>query len=302
VTSISATPPTFSSVDSSVNFTAASCNFLRGNLSDTYSNNATVFAVASVTPTPELSAGVVTTFAGNGTGSYVNGTGTNATFQFPAGVTVDGSETVYVIDTWNHRIRRITPLGVVSLLAGSGTPAFADGTGAGASFAYPGTGVTDNAGNLYVVDGNNQRIRRIVISTGVVTTLAGNGTASSVNGTGGSATFNAPAGIAISLDRTRLAVTELFGNRVRQIVISTAVVTTLAGSGTGASTDGIGTAAAFFNPLPITNDPFGNLYVGDPSSHRIRKINIASTVVTTFAGSSLGTANGTGTNAQFNYP
>jgi sugar lactone lactonase YvrE len=302
VTSISATPPTFSSVDSSVNFTAASCNFLRGNLSDTYSNNATVFAVASVTPTPELSAGVVTTFAGNGTGSYVNGTGTNATFQFPGGVTLDGSGTVYVIDTWNFRIRRITPLGVVTLLAGSGTATFGDGTGASASFAYPSTGVTDNAGNLYVADTNNHRIRRIVISTGVVTTLAGNGTASSVNGTGGSATFHTPVGITTNLNKTLLFVTELYGNRVRQIVISTAVVTTLAGSGTGASTDGVGTNASFFNPIGIAPDPFGNLYVGDPSSHRIRKINIASTVVTTFAGSSLGTANGTGTNAQFNYP
>lgn len=302
VTSISATPPTFSSVDSSVNFTAASCNFLRGNLSDTYSNNATVFAVASVTPTPELSAGVVTTFAGNGTGSYVNGTGTNATFQFPSGVTVDGFGTVYISDTWNHRIRRITPLGVVSLLAGSGTPAFADGTGAGASFAYPAQIAIDNTGNLYVADTNNHRIRRIVISTGVVTTLVGVGTATSVDGAGRSATFNTPVGLTISKDNTLLFVTEANGNRIRQIHISSSVVTTVAGNGTSGATDGVGTNATFGFPIGIAPDPFGNLYVVNPTSHRVRKINIASRIVTTFAGSSLGTNNGTGTNAQFNYP
>ena len=303
VTSISATPPTFSSVDSSVNFTAASCNFLRGNLSDTYSNNATVFAVASVTPTPELSAGVVTTFAGNGTGSYVNGTGTNATFQFPSGVTVDGFGTVYISDTWNHRIRRISPLGVVTLLAGSGSPAFADGTGASASFSYPAQIAIDNNGNLYVADTNNQRIRRIVISTGVVTTLVGVGTASSVDGAGRSGTVNTPVGLTISKDNTLLFVTEANGNRVRQIHISSAVITTIAGNGTSGATNGVGTNATFGFPIGVAPDPLGNyLYVLDPVSHRIRKIDIVTRVVTTFAGSSLGTANGTGTNAQFNYP
>lgn len=301
VTSISATPPTFSSVDSSVNFTSASCNFLRGNLSDTYSNNATVFAVASITPTPELSAGVVTTFAGNGTGSYVNGTGTNATFQFPSGVTVNGSGTIYISDTWNHRIRLITPSGVVSLLAGSGTPAFGDGTGAGASFSYPAQIAVDINGNAYVADTNNQRIRRITLA-GVVTTFAGNGTASSVDGTGGSATLNTPVGLTISKDNTLLFVTEANGNRVRQIVISTAVVTTVAGNGTSGATNGVGTNATFGFPIGVAPDPFGNLYVLDPVSHRIRKIEIATRVVSTFAGSSLGTANGIGTNAQFNYP
>jgi sugar lactone lactonase YvrE len=302
VTSISATPPTFSSVDSSVNFTSASCNFLRGNLSDTYSNNATVFAVASITPTPELSAGVVTTFAGNGTGSYVNGTGTNATFQFPSGVTVNGSGTVYISDTWNHRIRLITPLGAVTLLAGSGTATFGDGTGAGASFSYPAQIAVDINGNAYVADTNNQRIRRITLA-GVVTTFAGSGTQSSVDGTGGSATFNTPVGLTISKDNTRLFVTEANGNRIRQIVISTAVVTTVAGNGTSGATNGVGTNATFGFPIGIAPDPLGNyLYVLDPVSHRIRKIDIASGVVSTFAGSSLGTNNGTGTNAQFNYP
>ena len=302
VNAISATPPTFSSVDSSVNFSATSATFLRGALSDTYSNNATVFAVASITPTPELSAGVVTTFAGNGTGAYVNATGTNASFQFPSGVTVDGFGTVYISDTWNHRIRMISPLGVVSLLAGSGSIAFADGTGAGASFAYPAQIAIDNIGNLYVADTNNHRIRRIVISTGVVTTLVGVGTATSVDGAGRSATFNSPVGLTISKDNTLLFVTEANGNRIRQIHISSAVVTNVAGNGTSGSTDGVGTNATFGFPIGIAPDPFGNLYVANPVSHRVRKINIASRVVTTFAGSSLGTANGTGTNAQFNYP
>jgi len=214
---------------------------------------------------------------------------------------VNGSGTVYISDTWNHRIRLITPSGVVSFLAGSGSPAFSNGTGASASFSYPAQIAVDINGNAYVADTNNQRIRMITLA-GVVTTFAGSGTQTSTDGTGGSATFNTPVGLTISKDNTRLFVTEANGNRIRQIVISTAVVTTIAGNGTSGATDGVGTNATFGFPIGIAPDPFGNLYVSDPTAHRVRKINISSGVVTTFAGSSLGTANGTGTNAQFNYP
>jgi sugar lactone lactonase YvrE len=301
VNSISATPPTYNSADSSVNFVSTSGTFLRGTMSQTYSNSASVFAVASVTPTPELSAGVVTTFAGNGTGSYLNGTGTNARFQFPSGVTVNGSGTVYISDTWNHRIRLITPLGVVSLLAGNGNPAFANGTGAGASFSYPAQIAVDINGNAYVADTNNHRIRRITLA-GVVTTFAGTGAATSVDGPLLLATFNTPVGLTISKDNAVLFVTEANGNRIRRIEISGGYVVTVAGNATSGSTDGVGTNATFGFPIGIAPDPFGNLYVVNPTSHRVRKIVIATGVVTTFAGSSLGTNNGTGTNAQFNYP
>ena len=301
VTDISTIQPKYSSADSSINFESSSSMYLRGTMSTTYSNDTSVFIVTSVKAINQLSSGIVTTFAGNGNPTYVDGTGTNASFQYPGGITINNSGTTYVVDTWNHRIRTITSQGVVSTLAGNGKPTFLNGTGTNSAFAYPSQCVIDTAGNLYVADTNNHRIRRIT-SGGVVTTLAGSGVIGSSNSTGVSATFNTPCGITISLDNTRLFVTELYGNYVRQIIISTSVVTTLAGSGTASSTDGVGIGASFFYPFPITTDPFGNLYVGDVGSHRIRKINISTTEVTTFAGSSVGTNNGTGTNAQFNYP
>ena len=116
-------------------------------------------------------AGVVTTLAGSGTVSSTDGTGTNAAFNVPVSITFDAAGNVYVADFGGHKIRMITPAGIVTTLAGSGSPAFADGTGTNASFKYPWGLVTDNLGNLYIGDRDNNRIRKLVIATGVVTTL-----------------------------------------------------------------------------------------------------------------------------------
>jgi sugar lactone lactonase YvrE len=138
--------------------------------------------------------GIVTTLAGNGTASSIDGTGTNATFNYPTGLTIDSALTVYV--TEGNRIRKITPGGVTSTLAGSGTATFADGTGSNASFSNNWGVAVDPAGAVYVADRNNHRIRRIT-PAGVVSTLAGNGTTTFANGTGTSATFNLPQGLAV---------------------------------------------------------------------------------------------------------
>jgi sugar lactone lactonase YvrE len=127
---------------------------------------------------------------------------------------VDSAGNVYVADQNNHRIRKITPAGVVSTFAGS-TAGFADGTGAGAQFNKPYGVAVDSAGNVYVADFNNHRIRRIT-SSGVVTTLAGQATSGSGNGTGTSATFNQPWGIAV--DSGGIVYLADFGNhRIRKI-------------------------------------------------------------------------------------
>jgi sugar lactone lactonase YvrE len=145
-------------------------------------------------------AGVVTTLAGNGGNGSSDGTGTAASFYNPWGVATDAWGNIYVADTRNNKIRMITPTGVVSTLAGNGTAGFADGAGTTASFNFPLSVATDAAGNIYVADGGNNRIRKIAPG-GVVTTLAGNGTAGAVDGFNVNS-FNSPYGVA----------TDAFGN------------------------------------------------------------------------------------------
>ena len=260
-----------------------------------------------------ISTGAVTTIAGtvsptypNGTGlsgSADNSTGTSASFTFPTGITTDGTN-LYVTETNHHRIRKIViSTGAVTTLAGTGSSGSANGTGTSASFFVP-QGITTDGTNLYVADRNNYLIRKIVISTGAVTTLAGTGSSGSTNNTTGtSASFNMPHGI--TTDGTNLYVTDFFetnNHLIRKIVISTGAVTTVAGTGDNGSANGTGTSASFNSPRGITTDGT-NLYVVDSGNHLIRKIVISTGAVTTVAGTgSSGSANGTGTSASFNSP
>ena len=134
---------------------------------------------------------VVTTFAGSGAQGYANGTLTSATFYQPNGVCMDAAGNMYVADYGNIVIRKITPGGIVSTLAGSGSSGFVNGTGTMASFSGPGGVCTDASGNVYVADEFNHAIRKIT-PAGVVTTLAGSGTSGFTDGTGSQATFNHP--------------------------------------------------------------------------------------------------------------
>jgi sugar lactone lactonase YvrE len=188
----------------------------------------------------------------------------------------------------------------VTTLAGDGTSAFLDGIGTAAQFNFPRDVCSDGAGNLYIADESNHRIRRIVIATGVVTTLAGSGTAGSADDIGTSADFSNPDGVCTD-GAGNLFVADLANNRIRQIVIATGVVSTLAGSTAGMN-DGTGAAVQFNGPRSICGDGAGNLYVADQSNHRIRRIDIATGAVTTIAGSSAGMNDGIGTSAQFNQP
>jgi sugar lactone lactonase YvrE len=248
-----------------------------------------------------IASGARTVLAGSGLWASTDGTGTAASFNHPSGITTDGTN-LYV--TGGSTIRQIViSSGAVSTLAGSGTLGAADGTGAAASFMTP-NGITTDGTNLYVADSQNNRIRKIVISSGVVTTLAGSGTAGSADGTGTAATFSTPYGI--TTDGTNLYVTEIgmfpASHRIRQIVISTGVVTTLAGSATAGSADGTGVAATFNAPQGISTDGT-NLYVAEAGGNKIRKIVISTGVVTTLAGAGTsGYADGTGAAAIFGSP
>ncbi len=254
-----------------------------------------------------IATGVVTTLAGTaGFSGSADGTGAAARFDQIYGITADVSGNVYVADTDNHTIRKITPAGVVTTLAGTvGSPGSTDGTGAAAQFFHP-FGITiDASGNLFVVDSTNHTIRQIVIATGAVTTLAGTaGSGGSTNGTGAAARFQWPRGI-VSDGAGTLYVADTANYTIRQIVIATGVVTTPLGTaGSLGTADGIGAAAQFEYPAGIALDGLGNLYVADTDNHTIRRIVIATGVVTSLAGAagSSGSADGTGAAARFSFP
>ncbi len=227
--------------------------------------------------------GVVSHFAGSNdsVGSTDGSTG-SARFFNPNGVCLVGTSTLFVADSQNMTIRQINlSTSTVTTLAGSpGLQAVTNGTGSAARFAYPSAICSDGV-NLYVTDQYGNTVRKIVISTGVVTTLAG-GTQGSADGVGAAAQFQNPSGICT--DNTNLYVTD--GNAtIRKIVISTATVTTIAGaSGQQGSADGIGTSARFNSPSAVATDG-SNLYVCDSQNDTIRKIVLSTLQVTTFVGS-----------------
>lgn len=258
-----------------------------------------------------ISSGAVTTLAGLAlTSGSADGTGVAARFSYPSGITTDGN-VLYVADAGNHTIRKIDiTSGAVTTLAGSpGLSGISDGTGSVARFNSP-SSITTDGNNLYVADTVNHTLRKITPLSGalsamtsanaVVTTLAGTaGATGSTNASGASARFYFPYGI--TTDGTNLYVADTSNSTIRQVVISTGAVTTLAGTAlTYAAADGAGSAASFRTPYGITTDGT-NLYVADTANYTIRKIVISSGVVTTLAGTSLtlGSSDGSGTSARF---
>jgi hypothetical protein len=232
-----------------------------------------------------------------GTGAAAPG---YAIFNNPRGVAMLPNGNIVVADATNHRIRLITPAGVVTTLAGSGTPTFADGTGTGASFNTPrGVAALPN-GTIVVSEENNNRIR-LITPAGVVTTLAGQTSSGSADGTGVAASFFNPYGVAV-LPNGNIVVADTENHKIR-LVTQAGVVTTLAGSGTGQFADGTGAAASFFRPQGIAViSSTGVIVVADTVNNRIRLVTQAG-VVTTLAGNASNTfADGTGTAASFYYP
>ncbi|MEI6232740.1 MAG: PKD domain-containing protein [Planctomycetota bacterium] len=248
-------------------------------------------------------AGVVTTVAGKaGTLGYANGTGTAATFYYPSGLHVDNGGTIYVADSNNLVIRKITSTNVVTTFAGTAFFGGTDGAGIVATFSYPSDIAGDSFGNLYVSDSGNNTIRKIT-SAAVVSTVAGApSTIGSANGSGTSAYFYYPQGIATDT-AGNFYVSDTANHAIRKVTPA-GVVSTLAGlAGTFGTLDGTGTNALFDYPQGLALDSTGNVFVADYYNHTIRKITPAG-VVTTFAGTAgtLGSADGTGTAAKFNYP
>jgi hypothetical protein len=260
---------------------------------------------------------VLRTLAGTVSHFFADGTNTEARFNAPQGIAVDAAGIVYVADTLNNAIRRMTPFGanwVVKTIAGPAPPGLAppsgnaDGTNNDARFNDPYGIAVDAATNVYVADTLNHTIRKLtpIGSAWVVTTIAGlAGTNGAANGSNNVARFNNPSSIAVGASGV-LYVTDLGNNTIRQInqFGTNWAVTTLAGTpGVIGSADGAGSAASFHSPQCIAVDSAQNLFVTDSLNFIIRKITPAG-VVTTIAGNAgvPGTADGTGPGARFMQP
>jgi sugar lactone lactonase YvrE len=229
--------------------------------------------------------GAVSTLAGSGVAGFNDATATSAQFESPGGLAIDGDGNVYVADEFNHRIRIITPAGVVTTFAGSGTAGFGNGPKNSALFLYPSGVAVDAAGNVFVADTGNHRIREISKVTGNVTTLAGSGVSGiSLDGTADVAQFASPRGITVDSAGSNVWVADTGNQRVR--LIFSGNVFSLAGDGTAGFADGNGTAAQFSSPTGIALDENGMAYVSDSGNHRIRTVKLDGTVGT-LAGSGI---------------
>jgi hypothetical protein len=250
--------------------------------------------------------GTVSTFAGGGASGNSAGTndgyGTSALFSLPEGVAVDSSNNVYVADTANQRIRKITPWGYVTTFAGSGQGADDGDNGTSAKFNFPSGLTIDSSNNMYVADTNNNKIR-IIYPGGAVSTLAGGGLPANLNGNGTNARFDNPYGIAVdSRGNVYVSDSASAGNKIR-IIYPGGAVSTLAGGGASGtsvgSSNGNGTNALFDRPRGVALDSTGNLYVADNSNRRIRIIYPGGAVSTLVGDGTTALLNGNGTNARF---
>lgn len=245
--------------------------------------------IHKITPEKKIS-----THAG-GKAGFADGQGGAAQFYQPTGIAIDAAGNLYVADKFNHSIRKVTPSGEVSTLAG-GREGFADGLRNAAQFNRP-SGITiDAAGNLYVVDRNNHSIRKVT-QQGEVSTLAG-GEQGFADGQGSTAQFAYPFDITIDTVGN-LYVADSVNHRVRRVTPK-GEVSTLAGGEEGFA-DGRGSAAQFRIPFGIVSGVAGNLYVADRLNHRIRKVTLNGEV-STLAGSEAGFVDGQGSSAQFDRP
>jgi PKD repeat protein len=236
--------------------------------------------------------GIINTYAGNGTYTSTGdgGQATAATLKSPAGICFDAAGNLYITEGAGHKIRKVTKAtGIITTIAGTGTAAYTGngGQATAATFNSPTDIVMDGAGNLFVCDQYNHSIRKIIVSTGVISTFAGTG-AAGFTGDGGAATaakLNMPNGVGFDVSGN-LLITDEYNARVRMVTMSTGVITTIAGNGTqGFTGDGAqATAAELSRPTAVCADAAGNILIADYGNSTVRKITTSTGVITTLAG------------------
>jgi uncharacterized protein (TIGR03437 family) len=255
----------------------------------------------------KVSAGVIVTVAGNGLAGFTgdNGPATSAQLSLNVdlpGVAADSAGNLYIADTGNHRIRKVSG-GVISTIAGNGTAGFAGdgGPAVSAELNFPTGLALDSSGNLYIADTNNHRIRKI--ANGVITTVAGNGTAGfgsgPDNGQAANADLNFPQGVALD-SAGNLYIADTNNQRIRKV--ANGIITTVAGSGVNgfAGDGGPATSARLASPVSVGVDGAGNIYIADTQNRRVRKV--ANGVITTVVGNGLVGDGGPASAALVSFP
>jgi sugar lactone lactonase YvrE len=264
-----------------------------------------------------LATGVITTVAGNGTAYTYAGDGgpaTSAALNSPDGVALDSAGNIYIADSGNSVIRKVTvATGIITTAAGTGVKGFSGDTGpaTSAQLSTPYGIALDSAGNLYIADSGNGRVRKVTASTGIITTVAGNvpayypGTMTQMPaGDGGAATSSSilePFGLAFD-PSGNLYISDTAAAQIRKVSASTGIITTYAGTNTngglgGSTGDGGPATSALIDNAGIALDKAGNLYIADWLNNHVREVFAASGIIQTIAGNGAGggVVGGTGT-------
>ena len=265
-------------------------------------NGHTTTATLTVTP-------VINTVAGNGTATFAGDSGlaTNASLNGPSGVAVDGSGNIYIADTTNNRIRKVTIAGIITTVAGSANIPLGDGgLATSASLSGPRGVAVDSSGNIYIADTGNNRIRKFTVG-GNISTVAGS--ANIPLGDGGlatSASLNGPRSVAFD-SSGNIYIADAGNNRIRKVTASTGIITTVAGNGTAtfAGDGAAATSASLSSPSGVAFDSSGNIYIADANNNRIRKVTVSTGFISTVTGGASTGSTGDGglaTSALINHP
>ena len=240
----------------------------------------------------DAATGIITTVAGNGDFGFSgdDGPASDARLSNPTGVAVDGNGNLFIADQLNRRIRRVDAArGRITTVAGNGSFGFSgdNGPASDASLNFPNGVALDGSGNLFIADLNNQRIRRVDAATGIITTVAGNGTSgfSGDNGPASDAMLASPVGVALD-GSGNLFIADQFNRRIRRVDAATGIITTVAGNGTSGFSGDNGPAsdASLSNPTGVALDGSGNLFIADKLNNRIRRVDAATGIITAVAG------------------